>query len=353
MSLGWIDEARVPIEAAAGEAGLSRARGGWAPCPCCDAGRRGSSDRRGPVAVDVTKGLWHCFRCKEGGDALSLVALAAVGTPSPRGGDWALVRALCARRGWASADRAGDRFRSSRARPRRGRRSAPPPAPPARVDPDEVAELWEACWRLLDHRPTCDWLRGFRVDPADVEDLDLARVLPPAGELPGWARLFAGGPDWRRLGHPLVLPMFDARGELRSLHARALDPGAKRKTLNPLGGSPAGLVFAEPLGRLLLSGEADALDRAPRPDVVVVEGVTDFLVAATRAGTGAALEAAPAVLGVVSGSWAEDSPLAQRIPEGVRVAVWTDPDEAGDRYAAKIIKSLAGRCRLYRGGRGA
>jgi 5S rRNA maturation endonuclease (ribonuclease M5) len=82
----------------------------------------------------------------------------------------------------------------------------------------------------------------------------------------------------------------------------------------------------------MLRGEA-------RPGrVVIAEGITDYLAAAqfaSRDGPGTA------VLGGISGSFGA---LAQTaIPETATVYAWTDPDEAGDRYAAEIARALSGR----------
>jgi hypothetical protein len=57
-------------------------------------------------------------------------------------------------------------------------------------------------------------------------------------------------------------------------------------------------------------------------------------------------ELAPAVLGIVNGSWTEE--IAARIPDGTRVVVRTHSDGAGDDYAAKIVHSLSARCSLSR-----
>jgi hypothetical protein len=82
--------------------------------------------------------------------------------------------------------------------------------------------------------------------------------------------------------------------------------------------------------------------------VFVVEGAPDFLTWAARYGDAA--EGAPAIIGVIAGSWTEA--IAGRIPSGCRVLVMTHNDPAGDKYAAAIINSLLGHCSVFRyGGR--
>ncbi len=71
--------------------------------------------------------------------------------------------------------------------------------------------------------------------------------------------------------------------------------------------------------------------------VIIVEGEPDALTWMTER-----LKRPTAVLGVVSGSW--NLRIAQRIPTGAIVYVRTHIDEAGDRYAAEITKSIGLRC---------
>jgi hypothetical protein len=75
--------------------------------------------------------------------------------------------------------------------------------------------------------------------------------------------------------------------------------------------------------------------------VIITEGAPDFLTVATHYGC---TEYAPAVLGVVSGSWSDE--LAARIPTECRVVVRVHRDEAGAKYLAAIRRSLSGRCRV-------
>ena len=76
----------------------------------------------------------------------------------------------------------------------------------------------------------------------------------------------------------------------------------------------------------------------------IAEGATDYLTCATAWGDAA--EDAPAVIGILSGSWTPS--IAARIPSGTRVVIAVDHDQAGEKYAARIAASLAGRCTLER-----
>lgn len=81
---------------------------------------------------------------------------------------------------------------------------------------------------------------------------------------------------------------------------------------------------------------------AVAPGIIITEGEPDFLTMSTH------LKAEPtrAVFGIFSGSWSRA--LADRIPSGSLVSIWTDPDVAGDKYAQMIGRSLTARCTVRR-----
>jgi hypothetical protein len=190
---------------------------------------------------------------------------------------------------------------------------------------------------VLDDPEVTTWLRSRRLDAGDVELGDLARALPVDFEVPHWAR-FRGQP-WGALGNRAILPTYGAEGRLASLRARAVRPVTGPKAIAPAGFEVRGLVLADGLGRQVLAGEARDVHR-----VVIAEGEPDFLTWATCRSD--ADEDAPAVLGIVAGSWAAE--LAARIVDGAEVTIATHHDRAGDKYAAAIVESLAGRVTLRR-----
>ncbi len=105
--------------------------------------------------------------------------------------------------------------------------------------------------------------------------------------------------------------------------------------------------MADPLARLLLAGlpcgdGEPAHEAVRRYGLVICEGVPDFLTWATRWGDAA--ETAPAVIGIISGSWTTE--VAARVPAGTRVAVRTHGDRAGAKYAQQIAATLRDRCVL-------
>jgi hypothetical protein len=129
---------------------------------------------------------------------------------------------------------------------------------------------------------------------------------------------------------------------MESLHARALATDAGPKCVSPTGYEVRGLVMADALARVLFA--LDDVRGVNEPTVCVAEGVPDFLTLATEWSD--ADETAPAVLGIVSGSWTSE--IAARIPDGSVLIVATDPDPAGDKYLMTIVGTLAERMRAGR-----
>jgi hypothetical protein len=177
------------------------------------------------------------------------------------------------------------------------------------------------------------WCESRKIDPRTVARLDLARFVPAdAGALPAWATT-AKGQSYPAAGWPLAVPMFDATGAARSIRWRALD-GRSPKTL---GSRSAGCVFANAAALEALRGTAAGLGGA-----VIVEGESDFLLAASRQPFGP--NGAPvAVFGIVSGSLARE--WTRKIPDG-SLLVATDDDDQGDKYAAEVVELVGHRIRL-------
>jgi hypothetical protein len=220
---------------------------------------------------------------------------------------------------------------------------APPIAPagartPQRPPLRELSELWARSASVLEDTEVSGYLAGRGIDPGLVADRDLARAISPDLSLlvlPAWASL--GGP-WPRRGYRLLLPLWDAAGHVVSVHARSIIAGSEPKGALPCGFGIAGTVLADAAGARMLARREIA------GPLWITEGATDFLTAATAWGDAA--EPAPAVLGILSGSWT--SQLAARVLDGARVVIAVDHDPSGELYVAKIAASLVGRVRLER-----
>jgi hypothetical protein len=199
--------------------------------------------------------------------------------------------------------------------------------------------FWARCLPVCENPALSRALFDLRgLDPAVITERDLARTLPPHGPLPNWARY--NGQGWRDSGHTLIVPLFNATGELHSVHARSLQLDAAPKGLSPAGHTTAGLIMACPFARLLLGQGIPAWwHRSEPPTLIVAEGVPDFLTDVSIYGE---WESAPAVLGVLSGAWSMQ--VADRIPSGCRVVIRTHNDEAGMKYRREVAESLCHRC---------
>jgi hypothetical protein len=288
----------------------------------------------------------HCFGCERGGDVLHLVA-GARGLDVHR--DFPRVLAEAAQLAGVTLDDVrelrGIRMRSSRQRaPSTGttpRPNATPPPTDERPPRNEVSGVWAGCVPVYDDADLRSALEARAIDPAVVSDRDLARALPASVRLPDWA--YYGRRSWATLGNRLVLPMFDDAGGIVSLHARRVSgAGQAPKGLSPKDCRIAGTVFADPLARLLLAGEPVEWWRTKT--VIVSEGVPDFLTVATHYGD--ADEHAPAVVGVIAGSFTEA--IGMRLPAGSTVALRTHRDTAGDHYADAVVRTLGRRCNVLR-----
>ncbi len=270
----------------------------------------------------------HCFGCATSGDVFALVAA---------------VRGLDARRDFArvvelAADMVGGSVAGFRPPMRR---AVPAPRLPPPVE--SVGALWASSKPVTADPDLARQLFNRRIDPAIIEDRDLARCLPPPSALPKWAR--SGSQTWEESGHRLLLPLWNVEGNLCSVHARLVEKTDTEtaKGLFPSGHSAKGFFLADSFTRLLITKGVPSWWRQNEPpSVIIVEGAPDFLTVGTHFGCS---ESAPAVLGVLSGSWSNE--LAARIPSGCRVVVKVHTDEAGAKYLDAIRRSLSGRCRVF------
>jgi len=373
--MGWMDEAtRVDLGEVLQHLGIEVLRGGTAgPCPACNEGRRGSGDKRG--ALNVKGALWRCHRgsCGVGGDGLDAVSisLCAQRTASLGRDDRERVQRWYADRGWCEPP---SDYRPPALKP------APPPvrqrdeteAAPAEPPPAaEVSAFWQATvglWEAGDF-PVVDYLtsRGFPVD--EVVALGFPRVAPKVDLPPWWLGEWTDRDGERHRSWSdefrLVWPAFDSVGRLRSVHGRRVPayrdgvpvcegcgaplertiptvrgqtspilgrtltercscgwrPG--RKTTWPARSGAGGMLFADRGGLAILKGKQE------HRNVLVVEGVTDLLRAALVAPA-----AGCAVLGFTSGGARALGDI--RWAPGTNLAVATDADPAGDKYADDV-----------------
>ena len=267
---------------------------------------------------------FRCFGCGESGDAFDLVRAI-------RGCDFRT--AVDAVREFNGSTPAHGSRQQRGTKPRR--------VPPPRA---ELRSLWESAMSVASVPEVGAWLRERRgIDPYAVEEFDLARAIPLHATVPRWAR-FRGAP-WPAAGFRLLVPCFDAAGNIVSMRARRITSEGPKEV--PPTGHRASGVMAGPLARLLLAGrllgddETAAAELVAEVGIVICEGSTDFLSWGTCRSAGD--ESAPAVIGMYSGAWTQE--LADRVPDGTRVTIATDGDAAGERYACRVLDTLGARHR--------
>jgi len=310
----------------------SRQAGGWLiRCPVHqDATPSCSVQQRGGVL------LWKCHGCDAGGDVLSLIA-AVRGWKIESQFKSVLLEAARLGGLWYLVDKLEGRVP-------REERPAAPPAPAAEPEPprewpaqQDVEALWQACEPVCDDTVVADHLRARSLNPDVVAAKDLARVLPLDRNcaLPKWASYWGGdkvrGP-WTRTGHRLIVPMYDYLGQMRSVRAWRVIDGESPKRLPPGGHKASEMVMCDAFALQMLRTFGSSEPYKPYR-LVIVEGEPDFLSRAIVTN-----DPHTAVVGIVSGSWTKT--IASRVPFGCRVAIRTDVDKAGERYAVEIEDTL-------------
>jgi len=182
------------------------------------------------------------------------------------------------------------------------------------------------------------WLATARIDAGVTDSFDLARALPRDLVLPAWAS--HKGQPWNVAGCRLILKLYSHEGSLTSLYARALKPvgdGNQKRTYPPVDGA-IGFVMANDIGRELLR-TAEWPSNHDWPTVIIAGGAIDFLDWAASVPS-----QAPAVLGIVTGSWTRR--IAERIPNGARVIIRAHRNPITGRYAHRVSDHLGERCEV-------
>ena len=209
--------------------------------------------------------------------------------------------------------------------------SLPPPA--------EVRGLWDCCAPVTSDDEITAWLESLRIDPFCVGALDLGRALPRTIDTPVWARY--GTSSWQASNYRLLVPLYDVGGQMTALYARSLRPPIWThgiRSIPPVIG-PTGLSMADASALALLRGSGEWPAESSWRTVIIAGGAADFLDWAS-----AIAESAPAVLGIIPGSWTRE--LAARIPPGSRVIVRAHANPIASRYAHRVQDALGKRCEV-------
>jgi hypothetical protein len=255
---------------------------------------------------------------------------------------------------------------------------------------DQLQRLWRQCTTRVDAadrdddirarrtpaleivaaRQVADYLRSKRnLDPTLIADANLAVALVRDDRALGFMRI--GRRRWFDMGYGLLLKLYDHHGVARNVLARCareLLPKMPKST-SPQGDGQtfkrSRLCMANALGRQMLqhgthpskwpaavSGDPFPLESAWWPEsepfwLVIAEGELDYLTWATSPAWPESNPFAPAVIGIVEGSWHRC--FAERIPLNTRIIISEQtkpdgsPDPAAQKYTAKIRATLEGR----------
>lgn len=338
----WVDQVKAwPVADIASRLGLDVLRRGADvsfPCPACGKNKRhtkGSDTRH--AAKLMPENRWWCEPCGAGGDAVALACAVVTGAPTATRDRWHDVRAACVASGLCLGDAVSPRSPASIFTP-----PAPMPSQPevGRSYPptDEVESFWNDCEPITATSPEGAYLdaRGFNL--ARLPWLHMVRAATSRA-----VKSFRWWPSSWRLTWPLMFPLFNALGELRSLHARAISSSIEPKTRWPFQCSASGLLFADGVGLEFLRSHGSAEATRGLEGIFLAEGATDTLkLAQVLEGTAATM----GVLGYVAGS---KRALAEiDWPLGVPCIVATDDDAVGDKYATDVRRTLRWRVDVYR-----
>lgn len=360
MGAAWVEDMRrVAVLEVAGALGLKSAKRSGASggmiygCPICSAETRHtkSRDKRGAIGIRSDGRGWKCYQCEATGDALQLVAFVLEGKRFADCGDTGKANVGTWCRHFLGIEAGNARRRT---RPKRGPKPLPPR--PKYLPADELAALWAACTPVTDDPGVCAWMTDerpahghARLDPAAIADFDAARVVPDLERLPRWAgHTYKDGHrkgQWEAfpaMGLRLAVPLYDATGAPRSLIFRRTFESDKKwpkKAMSAGGHRRKDLAMMCPLAReMFATRRVPDLCNGKAPHVYISEGDTDYLASVGYfAGEAASV-------GIVSGSWTDRH--AARLPRGCTIVIRTDPNDAGARYAARIVRTLTARASI-------
>lgn len=310
--MSWITDVKSEhsIASVCSMLGMTGKRNRYGPCPACGH-QRTAQDSRPPVRASG-RYSWWCNACQNNGDIFDLISYSLWGHNS-KDADFKALRQFFTER---------NHIRVPEYKPDDNLSVYPPEA--------QVAWIYNEAHMLDDHctpDAVWDYVHGRGINPCggsarcanrDLDHSQLRWVSNSQGKkMPWWPSV------WVKL-YPIILPMYDAAGSLKSIHGRSIDPNANRKTSAPLGFSAKGLYFMNKRALMMCSGDVEP------EEVWIVEGEIDFLSLEqfTR-------EEDITVIGIKAGSLTDQ---LLPIPRNAKIYICTDPDEAGDQYAQKIIR---------------
>jgi hypothetical protein len=313
--MSWIEIAnQIPFQIVATSCHMATKSSRWGPCPGCNTDRM--SDGRPPVNTFRNAQAWVCNSCHIKGDMVDLVSYFVDGNPFREAQNKKAVRQHFEELD-GNIDVRTYEYDLTNIQ-----------YPPL----DEVKKILNAGVRLQDSPGCRRYLasRGIDIHNIGHSYRYPAQVVVASGHFdygkltwverddkrkPWWPTMWAQH-------FPLLFPMYDHKGELRSIHGRSITSRTGRKTTAPLAFNSKGLLFLNHKAIDFVSGE-------PTKTVWITEGEIDFLSLA---------QYDVPVIGVKSGSMGAVKQLPWAV--GIHVYIATDDDQKGDQYAEKLVEAV-------------
>jgi hypothetical protein len=238
--------------------------------------------------------------------------------------------------------------RGSALKEQRGQHDPTPPK--RRRDPvyppqADVLAFWERL-RFAEEVPEVStWLasRGITLSQLGAYPVLCVRALEAKAKIepwPAWAcygQRSNGSPrPWYESGFQAVLPLFDARGEIRSLKARQIRAGQPGAKSVPAAGFDAERLMMMNLPAILMLHHERWQDPAER-ELRIVEGEPDFLTTVQRVHESARPHRG--VIGFFQGSLSID--FFRRLAPGTVLLYDGHQDQAGNDYLAAMLRLIS------------
>lgn len=294
------------------------------PCPACGKNQRGSQDKRAPVGIVTSNGKerWQCYRgdCGAFGDAVDLVSYSLHGCRFSQVESSRDVKNFFSVSSIKTTQRSKVDVHYNDLR----KEQYPPE--------QDIIKITEMISRNLvakgGNKEVDNYLNYRFINPRKLlatgiferlKDFDynqLTHVVSSSGkEIPFWTGRMAER-------YPIIFPMYDVTGTVRSFQGRAISSSVSPKSMCPVGFSKKALFFANKEMLKMLKKESE-FNR-----VWITEGEIDFATMMTRTDE--------PIMGIDNGSI--DAFKLIKWPEDTEFIIATHNDKAGDRYAELIAR---------------
>ena len=313
----WYEEAQMQsIQAVAQQLGMESKNDRYGPCPVCGSSKGGEHDTRPPLRFSKTKkknDRWYCQNCDTMGNVFDLVSYQLHDCAAGELPQFSILREFFT----------SDTIHQIKKKPIKKKEFRYPPT-------NEVKAILDASEPLCitENKRVIAWTKrrgldikrlknGPRVLNKDFDYGSLTQVPVKSGSTSWFPHAWA-------TTYPVILPLVDYRGNLKSILGRAISPRVKRKSSNPIYYTTSNLFFVNKPAWEFLRGET-------RPATIwIVEGEMDFMSISQH-------DDIP-VIGIRSGAIEHILKMPWHITQ--TVVIGTDNDNAGNKYAKQVAERI-------------